>query len=76
MDSSVSGKDEIWFLRVCHHVPHELYTSFKCPNKEKLGGVESADWFGGWVGGGIEYSAVSVLPVHWSRRLAGRWAMT
>ena len=24
MDSSVSGKDEIWFLRVCHHVPHEL----------------------------------------------------
>ena len=19
------GKDEIWFLRVCHHVPHELY---------------------------------------------------
>ena len=27
MDSSVSGKDEIWFLRVCHHVPHELYIS-------------------------------------------------
>ena len=25
MDSSVSGKDEIWFLRVCHHVPHELH---------------------------------------------------
>jgi len=25
MDSSVSGKDEIWFLRMCHHVPHELY---------------------------------------------------
>jgi len=25
MDSSVSGKDEIWFLRVCYHVPHELY---------------------------------------------------
>jgi len=25
MDSSVSEKDEIWFLRVCHHVPHELY---------------------------------------------------
>jgi len=19
--------DEIWFLRVCHHVPHELYSS-------------------------------------------------
>ena len=27
MDSSVSAKDEIWFLRVCHHVPHELYYS-------------------------------------------------
>ena len=25
MDLSVSGKDEIWFLCVCHHVPHELY---------------------------------------------------
>jgi len=25
MDSSFSGKDEIWYLRVCHHVPHELY---------------------------------------------------
>jgi len=25
MDSSLSGKDEIWFLRVCHQVPHELY---------------------------------------------------
>jgi len=24
MDSSVSGKDEIWFLRLCHQVPHEL----------------------------------------------------
>jgi len=21
----LSGKDEIWFLRVCHHVPHGLY---------------------------------------------------
>jgi len=30
MDSSVSGKDEIWFLRVCHHVPHELYTTWVC----------------------------------------------
>ena len=25
MDSSISGKVEIWFLSVCHHVPHELY---------------------------------------------------
>jgi hypothetical protein len=28
MDSSRSGKDEIWFLRMCHHVPHELYPIF------------------------------------------------
>ena len=29
MDSSVSGKDEIWFLHVCHHVPNELYYDSK-----------------------------------------------
>ena len=33
MDSSVSGKDEMWFLRVCHHVPHELYDSKHCISK-------------------------------------------
>jgi len=25
MDSSLSAKDEIWFLRVCHHVSKALY---------------------------------------------------
>jgi hypothetical protein len=25
MDSSVSPKDEIWFLRVCHHVSNAVY---------------------------------------------------
>jgi len=25
MDSSVSAEDEIWFLRVCHHVSNALY---------------------------------------------------
>jgi hypothetical protein len=25
MDSSVSAKDEIWFLRVCHHISNALY---------------------------------------------------
>ena len=29
MDSSVSAKDEIWFLRVCHHVSNVVYNSFK-----------------------------------------------
>jgi len=28
MESSVSLKDEIWFLRVCHHVSNAVYTSF------------------------------------------------
>jgi len=27
MDSSVSPKDEIWFLRVCHHISTGLYTA-------------------------------------------------
>jgi len=38
MDSSVSGKDEIWFLRVCHHVPHELYSNmhFTCTKGTKF----------------------------------------
>jgi hypothetical protein len=26
MDSSVSPKDEIWFLRVCHHISTEVYS--------------------------------------------------
>jgi len=33
MDSSVSGKDEIWFLPVCHHVPHELYSFVRRRNR-------------------------------------------
>jgi len=31
MDSSVSPKDEIWFLRVCHHISTGLYTSHLGP---------------------------------------------
>jgi hypothetical protein len=29
MDSSVSPKDKIWFLRVCHHITTGLYYEFK-----------------------------------------------
>jgi len=25
MDSSVSPKDEMWFLRVCHHISNAVY---------------------------------------------------
>ena len=42
MDSSVSGKDEIWFLRVCHHVPHELYDYL-------LRVAAGTDWAMGWM---------------------------
>jgi len=27
MDSSVSPKDEIWFLRVCHHISNAVYNA-------------------------------------------------
>jgi hypothetical protein len=29
MYSSVSAKDEIWFLRLCHHISNALYQSWK-----------------------------------------------
>jgi len=30
MDSSVSPKDEIWFLRVCHHISNAVYFQQSC----------------------------------------------
>ena len=30
MDSSVSPKDEIWFLRVCHHISNAVYIILHC----------------------------------------------
>jgi len=39
MDSSVSEKDETWFLRVCHHVPHELYSLPNILRVVKSGGM-------------------------------------
>jgi len=39
MDSSVSPKDEIWFLRVCHHISTGLYTvGLLTPCYPKAGG--------------------------------------
>jgi hypothetical protein len=35
MESSVSPKDEIWFLRVCHHISNTVYDKKK-PVKEVL----------------------------------------
>jgi hypothetical protein len=31
MDSSVSPKDEIWFLRVCHHISNAVYETDHLP---------------------------------------------
>jgi hypothetical protein len=33
MDSYFSTKDEIWFLRVCHHISTGLYFDFVLDNK-------------------------------------------
>jgi hypothetical protein len=39
MDSSVSTKDEIWFLRVCHHVSNALYTCVASRSVPRLYGM-------------------------------------
>ena len=48
MDSSVSGKDEIWFLRVCHHVPHELYVIVTLEKQVSVGPSSDAAVAFGW----------------------------
>jgi hypothetical protein len=32
MDSSVSAKDVIWFLRVCHHISNAVYLAIRTPH--------------------------------------------
>ena len=34
MDPSVSSKNEIWFLRVCHHISDAVYCS-NVPERER-----------------------------------------
>ena len=36
MDSSVSPKDEIWFLRVCHHIWNAVYEDMTLPSRRLL----------------------------------------
>jgi len=36
MDSSVSLKDQIWFLRVCHHVSNELYHRYRHRHRHRF----------------------------------------
>jgi len=40
MDSSVSPKDEIWLLRVCHHISTGLYDKHICHAKEQKRGCD------------------------------------
>jgi hypothetical protein len=42
MDSSVSPKDEIWFLRVCHHISTGLYYTSVVITKHRLEKFELA----------------------------------
>ena len=42
MYSSVSLKDQIWFLRMCHHVPNELYPPPLLPPFRCYGKCQSA----------------------------------
>jgi len=36
MDPSVSPKDEIWFLRVCHHISNAVYNSGYLYRKNRI----------------------------------------
>jgi len=46
MDSSVSAKDEIWFLRVCHHVSNAVYVVMKWKGVERRGRARGPTWLG------------------------------
>ena len=37
MDSPVSPKDEIWFLRVCHHISNAVYCSTHAKYRRWMG---------------------------------------
>jgi hypothetical protein len=39
MDSSVAPKDEIWFLRVCHHVSNAVYILFTGKQRQRVWAV-------------------------------------
>jgi hypothetical protein len=41
MDSSVSPKDEIWFLRVCHHISNAVYNPLTCNSPSTRTSVHS-----------------------------------
>jgi hypothetical protein len=42
MDSSFSPKDEIWFLRVCHHISNAVYANLKHSDAlPEVGNLES-----------------------------------
>jgi len=64
MESSVSPKDEIWFQRVCHHIPNAVCVILRCYvtqfgshvtrfvesgwNVMAHGGAREGRWKGNW----------------------------
>ena len=46
MDSSVSQKDEIWFLRVCHHISNTVYQAEELKKVKRK--IVVKDFFMGW----------------------------
>ena len=83
MDSSVSPKEEIWFLRVCHHISTGLYTNFDKITNEELWRIikqkpieiqtKRRKW--NWLGhtlrkeaGAIEKTALDLNPQGYRRR--------
>jgi len=39
MDSSVAPKDDIWFLRVCHHISNAVYYCHRVPTQLYLANI-------------------------------------
>ena len=64
MDSSVSPKEEIWFLRVCHHISTGLYSCIHSQPGHQMQGIRQL------------HAPVDILPgnnavTHWRRWLGG-----
>jgi hypothetical protein len=52
MDSSVSPKDKIWFLRMCHHISNAVYNPQQRSNKYISRSVSNCKvndlWYSNW----------------------------
>jgi len=62
MDSSVSQKDQFWFMRVCLHVPIQLYYSEGV--SASISAVEHSTSWNPYVASGIQKLALSSSLLH------------